>query len=107
MTALIRIELCLGGLPAGIPYAVAVLDIEVLAVDVGGNVIVTITGDSQELGILIERITAHRVGNQCEITVAAQIVDPGQRSLGCGDHILLVRVIKITEFHAIPPIVVS
>jgi hypothetical protein len=58
VAALISVKLCLGGLPAGIPHAVAVLDIEILAVHVGGNAVVTITCKSEKLCILIERIAS-------------------------------------------------
>ena len=99
MTALVRIQLSLRRLPAGIPYGIPVLDVQVFAIDVCGHVIITITGQTQQLGILIEGISAAGVGYQTEKLVAAQVVDPGKRSLGSGDDIFLMHIIKMTILH--------
>ena len=64
MTAFIAVELCLGGFPAGIPDGIAILYIEVFAVDVTWYIVVTITCKSQQFCIFIESIAAAGVGNQ-------------------------------------------
>ena len=47
VAALIRVKLCLGRLPSGIPNGVSILNIEVFTIYVTGNVIVTITGQTK------------------------------------------------------------
>ena len=54
MTALVEIEWSFAGLPTWVPNGVAILDIKVSATIVHGNIVVTITGDTAELGILVE-----------------------------------------------------
>ena len=99
MTALVRIQLGLRRLPAGIPYGISILNIQIFAVDVCRYIIVTITGQTQQFGILIEGISAAGVGYQTEKLVASQIVDPGKRSLGSSDDIFLMHIIKMTILH--------
>ena len=64
VSAFVGIQLCSGRLPSGIPDAFAILNIEVLAVIIIGNVVVTITCKPQKLCILIESIAAAGVGDQ-------------------------------------------
>ena len=46
VTALVRIQLGLRGLPARVPYGVPVLNVQIFTVDVGRYVIITITGQT-------------------------------------------------------------
>ena len=103
MTALVAVQFSLGGLPAGIPDGIAILNIEVFAVDIPGNAVVAITGHTQKLSILIKGVAAAGVGNQTKELVATQIVDPGQGSFWGGDHIFLMGIIEKTKFHFEPP----
>jgi len=50
----------------GIPYGISILNIQIFAVDVCRYIIVTITGQTQQFGILIEGISAASVGYQTE-----------------------------------------
>ena len=99
MTALVRIQLGLRGLPARVPYGVPVLNVQIFTVDVGRYVIITITGQTQQLCIFIESISAAGVGYQTEKLIAAQVVDPGQGSGGGGNDLLPPGIIEMTEFH--------
>jgi hypothetical protein len=54
MTALVEIEWSFAGLPSWVPNGVAILDIKVSATIVHWYIIVTITSDTAELGILVE-----------------------------------------------------
>lgn len=60
--AFVGVQLCLGGLPARIPDACAVFDIKILSVIVIGYIVVTITGQAEKLGVLIEGITSAGIG---------------------------------------------
>ena len=76
MAALIGIQLCLYGLPAGIPDGITVFDIEIFAVHIPRDIIVAVTGQPEQLGILIKGITAAGIGYQAEKIIAAKVVDP-------------------------------
>ena len=54
MTALVEIEWSFAGLPSWVPNGVAILDIKVSATIVHWYIVVTITSDTAELGILVE-----------------------------------------------------
>ena len=104
MAAFIAVQLCLGGLPAGIPDIVPFFNIDVFAVGVIRLVIIAVTCDPQQAGVLIKRITAAGIGDQAEKVPVSQIIDPGKRGPGCRDYIFTARVIKITEFHILTPL---
>ena len=99
MTALIAVKLGLCGLPSGIPDRIAILDIEVFTIGIKRAVVIAITGETQELGILIEGVTSACVGDQRKELIGSEVVDPGSRSFGSSDNVLFVRIIKKTELH--------
>ena len=104
VAAFIAVQLCLGGLPAGVPDIVSIFNIDVFAVGVIWLVIIAVTCDPQQACVLIEGITAAGIGDQAEKVLVSQIIDPGKRGPGCRDHIFTARVIKITEFHILTPL---
>lgn len=66
MAALVGVQFSLRRLPAGVPYGISVLNVQIFTVDVGRYVIITITGQTQQLCIFIESISAAGVGYQTE-----------------------------------------
>ena len=64
MAALVRIQLGLYRRPAGIPDGAVLIDVEITSAHIDGNVVITITSDTAQAGILVERITSGSVGNQ-------------------------------------------
>lgn len=95
----ICVQVCLYRRPARRPYGFAVLDVEITAAHVYRYVIVAITGDPAQTGILIEVIAAGGVGDQREKLLCAQIVNPGIRSLRILNDVFFVCVIEIAKFH--------
>jgi len=102
VAALIAVQLGLGGLPAGIPDGIAVLNIVIPAVRVRRYVIVAVASDTPQLGILVKAVPTGRVRNKAEECLAAQIVDPRQRRARCGDDIFACGIGKMTELHRDP-----
>ena len=102
VAALIAVQLGLGGLPAWIPYGIAVLNIVIPTVRVRWYVIVAVAGDTPQLGIPVKAVPAGRVGNKTEECLAAQIVDPRQRRARRGDDIFACGIGKMTELHRDP-----
>ena len=102
VAALVAVQLGLGGLPAGIPYGIAVLNIVIPAVRVRWYVIVAVAGDTPQLGIPVKAVPAGRVGNKAEECLTAQIVDPRQRRARRGDDIFACGIGKMTELHRDP-----
>ena len=82
--AFVGIKLSLARLPARIPYASFVVDIEITSAIVGRNAVVAISGNPSELGVLIEGVSSGRRGNQGKEILRAKIVDPGPRELRVG-----------------------
>ena len=103
VTAGVSIQISLYRRPARRPYGLAVLDVEVTAAHIYRYIVVAITGDSAETGILIEVIAAGSVGNQREELLCAEVVDPRVRGLRILNDVFLVCVIKIAKFHGETP----
>ena len=99
VAAFVAVQLGLNRGPAGVPHGIAVLDVEIATAHINRNIVVTITGDAAQAGVLIERIAAGGVGNQREKAFHSQIVDPGIRSFRGSDDVLSAGVIKITVLH--------
>lgn len=96
VSALILVERGLAGFPTGVPYRVAILDIEITATGVHRYAVVAIAGDAAEFGILVEGISSGGVGDEREEIFCAKIVDPGPRCAWLCDHIFSVEVIEMT-----------
>lgn len=96
MTALIEVQRCAARLPSWIPDGVSIFQIEVTAVVVHRNVVVTIASQTAEFGVLIERVATSRVGNEREEVFVTKVVDPRPRCLWVGDDIFPVGIIKVT-----------
>ena len=58
VAALIAVQLRLSGLPAGIPYGLAVFDIIVTSAGIHGQFVVAVAGQTEKLGILVEGVAA-------------------------------------------------
>ena len=99
MTALIVIQICLDGHPAGRPDRAVVVQIEIASAGIGGNVIVAVTGQAEHTCVLIEAVTAGSVGEQGEKLLASQIVNPRVGRVRPGDDVLPALVVKKAELH--------
>ena len=60
--ALIEIKLRLAGLPAGIPYGISILDIEITPARIHRHAVVAVAENPAELGILAEAVAAGGIG---------------------------------------------
>ena len=98
VAALVFVERRLAGLPAGRPHGAAVVDVEVASAVVHRHVVVAITGDAAELGVLVERISAGGVGDEREEILVAQIVYPRPGRGRVGDDVFAVGVVKMSVF---------
>ena len=103
VTALITVKLGLRRLPSGIPYRILILDIKISAVRVSRHIVVAITGQTKQFGILIEGIATAGVRNKAEKIFTAQIVDPGKRGTRGCNHVFSSVIIEITKIHCSPP----
>src|SRR5512139_2345463 len=101
MAALVFIELDTRGHPGGRPIftGTAVADVKVTPSHIERRVVVAIACKAAQAGILVKRVAAGRIRDKAEIFFAAEIVDPGQGSVGLGNYILALCVVKITKFH--------
>ena len=99
MTAGVIVKFGLGRLPAGVPDRITVLNIEIVSVGILWGIVVTESGEPEELGVFIEAVTASGVGYECEEFFASQIIDPGERGPWRGNDVFFILVVKITVFH--------
>ena len=79
----------------------AVVYVEITSAHINGNVVIAVTCNSSQSCVLVEAVTACCVRDQREKALCAEIVYPRIRGLGRCNDILLVLIVKITEFHRI------
>ena len=101
----IFIQLCFGGLPAGVPHEISIFDVEIAAAIIYRHIVVAIAGNSPQTGIPIEAIATGRIAHQAKHIFAAQVVDP---RVGCPwrvDDVFSVLIVKVAVLHdAKPPV---
>ncbi len=97
--ALVRIELGLHGLPSGVPYIPAVVDVYVSAAKVIGHVVIAVSGQAAQARVLPKAVSASRVRTESEEIVLAYVIEPGQWRVGPRDHVLASRVVEMAVFH--------
>ena len=97
VAALIEIKRSLARLPARRPYGSGVIDIEIPSAIVHRHTVVAVAGDSAELRVLVERVSAGGVRDQREEILISKIVDPWPRGLWVRDYIFTESVIKMSE----------
>ena len=70
-----------------------------MSVGILWGIVVTESGEPEELGVFIEAVTASGVGYERKEFFASQIIDPGERSPWRGNDVFFIPVVKITVFH--------
>ena len=98
MAALIEIKRSLAWLPSRRPYCTVVIDIEISSAVVHRDSVITVSCDSAELSVLVERISTGSIGNQREEVLVTEVVYPRPRGLGVCDDIFAGSVIKMSEY---------
>jgi len=99
MAATIEIKGSLAGKISRIPDFFPFFNIEKASGNVAWDIIVSVTGEPSELGILIKGITAESVRNQRVKIVDAKVINPGKRGMRSLDDILSFFIIEVSEFH--------
>jgi hypothetical protein len=95
------LELVACGLPGGRPefLRLVVAQVDVAPAEIERHVVVAVARDPAQAGVAIERVASRGIGNNAEIRLASQVVDPWQRRVRLGDHILAIPVVEISELH--------
>ena len=96
MAALEGIEFGAGRFPTGIPDRLALLHIQEAAVVIHRVVVVAITREATELGVLPEGVAARGLRRHAEELVLAEIIQPGQGRVWACDNIFAVGVVKVS-----------
>ena len=88
-------------LPRGRPEfaGVIVADIKIAPAEIKRSVVVAIAGEAAQAGVAVEGIAAGGVGDDAEIRLAAEIIDPRQRGVGLGDDVFPLAVVEMSKFH--------
>ena len=79
-----------------------VAQVDVAASGVHRCVVVAVPGESAKPGIAEERVSAGRVRDNAKEVFAAQIVDPGQRSVRSRDQVLASLIVEAAEASRCP-----
>jgi len=97
----IFLQFILRGLPRGGPeFAGAVIaKINVASANIVRSVVVAVTRDAPQPRVPVKRIAAGSIGDDAEIGLAAQVVDPRQWRLRLCDHVFAPLIVEITVFH--------
>ena len=103
VAAAVGIQLSLCRLPSRVPYGITIFNIVVTTTGIQRAVVVTVSGDTHQFCIFVERVSAGRIGDQAEEILRSKIVDPWQRCAWGFDDIFFSGVIKVSKFHDYPP----
>ena len=103
VTAGVVARLVARGLPGRRPEAArfAVAQVDVAPAAIHGHVVVAVPGEAAQPGIAIKRVAAGGIGDDAEVLLASQVVDPRQRSVGPRDNVFAALVIEVPEFHGV------
>ena len=99
VAALVAVQLGLRRRPARVPDGAVVVDVEISAAHIDGDIVVAVTGDPAQTGVLVEAVAAGGVGDQREELLCAQVVDPGVGGSGGSDDVFFVGIVKKSKFH--------
>ena len=102
----VPVELTLGRLPARVPVvaAVVVADVQEAAADVERRVVVAIPDQPPQPGVAVERVPAGGVGDERDVVLAAQVVDPRQRRVRARDDVFPSIVVEVAVAHPRSPL---
>ena len=98
MPALVFVQRRLAGLPSRIPDSSTVHYIKIAAYGIHRNAIISISGDTAELGVFVKIIPASGVGDQTKEIFVSKVIDPRERCFRIGDDVFPFFVIKISVF---------
>jgi len=100
VAALVPVQGRFRGQEAGVPgFLAGLLHIVEPAAQVSGDGVVAVAQQPLQLGVPVEAVAAHGVGDHAEKILAAQIVDPGQGGTGGLNDVLLPLVIEVSVLH--------
>ena len=103
VSALIGVQLCTGWHVSRVPDGSVIIDIVILSIGIIGNIVITVAGDAEKLGIFIEAVASAGIGDQAEKVLGTKIVDPWQRRAWSGDDVLAGFIVEMSEFPINPP----
>ena len=97
------VEVRLDRQPRRGPHVAAVVDVEVPAARVGGDVVVAVAREAAHLGVAVERVAARLVRDEREELLGAQVVDPRVRRVRRRDDVLACVVVEVAVPHGLAP----
>ena len=96
MTTFIGVQRRFAGFPARVPNSIPILDIEITPYTIHRHAVVSVTGDTAELGILIKIIAASGVTDQTEEILVSEVIDPWKWRLGIRYDIFAMNIVEIS-----------
>src|SRR6185436_4741522 len=97
--AAVVVEVALGRLPARVPVVagVVVAEVQEAAAHVERGVVVAVADQPSQPSVTEEGVPTGGVGDEREVVLAPEVVDPGQRRVRAGDHVFPPYVVEVAE----------
>ncbi len=99
--ARVLLQIAAGGHPGWRPVfpALVVTQVDVTPAVIQRNVVIPPACDASQTRISIKRITTGSIGNNAEVRLASEIIDPRQWRIWLSDYIFPVPIVKIAVLH--------
>src|SRR5450755_3614381 len=97
----ILLHIAMGRLPGWRPViaCLVVAYVNVPSAQIEGDIVVAVARDTAQPRVAIERVTTGSIGNDAEVGLASQIINPWQRSIWPGNDIFPILVVKVSVLH--------
>ena len=78
---------------------VVVAEVEVAPAEIERRVVVAVARQAAQAGVAIKRVAAGGVGDDAEVRLATEVIDPRQRGVGLGDDVFPFVVVEMSKTH--------
>src|SRR6185369_4791875 len=97
LPAAVILELVARGLPARRPelLAIIVANVDITSSEIKWHVVVARTRDPPQPRVAIKRVPSRRIGNDSEVRLATEVVNPRQRRVRLCDDVLTTLVVEV------------
>src|SRR5271165_5727045 len=101
MAAGILFQFVARGLPGrGPEFARGIIaKINVAPAKIERGIVVSVARNTAQARVAVKRIAAGGIGDDAEVSLAAQVIDPGERRIRLSDYVFAVLIVEMPEFH--------
>ena len=101
VAALVFVELAARGLPRRRPKlgGGVVAEVKIAPAVIERRIVVAVARDAAQARVAVVGVAASGVGDDAEVGLAAEVIDPRHRRLRPGDHVFAILVVKVSVTH--------